>query len=120
MTNEGDINADSTTNVRKNGGKKNRNGRKHLRSNEELLLDPTPSEALTSHPLSTIKASDDERGEEPIEVTPGEEWIAKVDIASQAVKILPKRLNEVDSKFKILEDFTLKENDNICKELEGR
>uniref|UniRef100_M1BEM6 Uncharacterized protein n=1 Tax=Solanum tuberosum TaxID=4113 RepID=M1BEM6_SOLTU len=85
-----------------------------------MLLDPTPSEALTSHPPSTTEASDDDRGEEPIDVTPGEEWIARVETARQAVEILGRRLNVADGKFKTLEDFTLEETENLRKELEGR
>ncbi|KAG5621215.1 hypothetical protein H5410_006433 [Solanum commersonii] len=64
-----------------------------------MLFDPTPSEALTSHPPSlTTEASDDDRGEEPIDVTPGEEWIARVEMARQAVEILGRRLNVADGK----------------------
>uniref|UniRef100_M1DBY7 Uncharacterized protein n=1 Tax=Solanum tuberosum TaxID=4113 RepID=M1DBY7_SOLTU len=85
-----------------------------------MLLDPTPSEALTSHPPSIIEASDDDHGEEPIDVTPGEEWIARVETARQAVEILGRRLNVADGKFKTLEDFTLEETENLRKELEGR
>ncbi|KAG5609200.1 hypothetical protein H5410_020481 [Solanum commersonii] len=73
MANKGDMNAVSTTNVCPNGGKKNRKGKKHQKSNEEMLLDPTPSEVLTSHPHSTIEASDDELGEKDIDVTAGKE-----------------------------------------------
>jgi len=120
MTNKGDINVSSTTNVRQDSGKKHWKGRKHLKSNEKLLLDPKPSEAPTSHPLSTTEASDNERDEELIDVTSGVEWIARVDTTRQDVKILGKRLNKVDDKFKTLEDFTLEENDNIRKELEAR
>ncbi|KAG5599588.1 hypothetical protein H5410_030958 [Solanum commersonii] len=72
MANEGDVNSASTTNVHPEGGKKNRKGKKHQKSSEEMLLDLTPSEALTSHPPSTIEATDDDCGEEPIDVTPGE------------------------------------------------
>ncbi|XP_055835544.1 uncharacterized protein LOC129904040 [Solanum dulcamara] len=36
------------------------------------------------------------------------------------MEILGKRLNKVDGKFKTLEDFTLEENNNIQKELNGR
>ncbi|KAG5575421.1 hypothetical protein H5410_055555 [Solanum commersonii] len=78
---EGDVNAASTTNVCLDGGKKNRKGKKHQKGSEEMLLDPTPSEAQTSHALLTTEASDDDRGKEPIDVTPGEEWIAKVETA---------------------------------------
>ncbi|XP_049394675.1 uncharacterized protein LOC125858961 [Solanum stenotomum] len=120
MATEGDVNAASTTNVRPDGGKKARKGKKHQRSPEEMLLEPTPSEALTSHPPSTTEASDDERGEEPIDVTAGEEWVARVEVARQAVEILGRRLNVADGKFKTLEDFTLEETENIRKELEGR
>ncbi|KAG5611716.1 hypothetical protein H5410_022997 [Solanum commersonii] len=88
MATEEDMNAASTTNVRPDGGKKNHKGKKHQKGSEEMLLDPTLSEVLTSHPPSTTEASDDDRGEKPIDVTPGEEWIAKVETARQAVEIL--------------------------------
>ena len=78
MATEGDVNAASTTNIRPDGGKRNHKGKKHQKSHEEMLQDPTPSEALTSHPPSTTEASDDERGEETIDVTAGEEWVARV------------------------------------------
>ncbi|KAG5611039.1 hypothetical protein H5410_022320, partial [Solanum commersonii] len=78
MTTEGDMNTASTTNIRSEEGKKNRKGKKHQKGCEEMLLDPTPSEALTSHPPSTTEASDDELGEEAIDVTAGKEWIARV------------------------------------------
>ena len=63
--------------------------------------------------------SDDDRGEETADVTPRLEWIAKVEAARQAVEVLGKRLNKFDGKFKTLEDFTLEENDDIWKELNG-
>ncbi|KAG5616093.1 hypothetical protein H5410_015917 [Solanum commersonii] len=66
MTNDGDINASSPTNVKQDGGKKHLKGKKNLKRNEELLLDPTPNKALTSHRLSTTKASDDKRGGSPL------------------------------------------------------
>ncbi|KAG5570841.1 hypothetical protein H5410_060607, partial [Solanum commersonii] len=71
-------------------------GQKHLKSNEELLLEPTPSKVQTSHSLLTTKASDDGRGEETIDITPGVEWITRVDTARKAVEIIGKGLNEVD------------------------
>ncbi|KAG5580106.1 hypothetical protein H5410_050733 [Solanum commersonii] len=98
MTTKGDVNAPSTTNVRPDGGKKNRKGKKHQKGSEEMLLDPTPSKALTSHTFSTIESSDDDRGEDPIDFTPGEEWITRVETARQAVKILGQRLNVADGK----------------------
>ena len=72
MTTEGDVNGASTTNVRMDGGKNNWKGKKHQKGNEEVLHEPTPTKALTSHPPSTIKASDDELGEDAIDVTAGE------------------------------------------------
>ncbi|KAG5585530.1 hypothetical protein H5410_045964 [Solanum commersonii] len=48
-----------------------------------MLLDPTPSEALTSHPPSTTEASDDERGMEAIDVTTGEKWVSRVGQTSR-------------------------------------
>ncbi|KAG5605266.1 hypothetical protein H5410_026758, partial [Solanum commersonii] len=83
MTNEGDINAASTSNARSDGGRKHRKERKNLKSSKEFLLDPTLN-------------SDEERSEEPIDVTPGEECITRVDMARQAVEILGKRWNKVD------------------------
>uniref|UniRef100_M0ZQQ1 Uncharacterized protein n=1 Tax=Solanum tuberosum TaxID=4113 RepID=M0ZQQ1_SOLTU len=77
MATEGDVNAASTTNVRPDGGKKNRKGKKHQKGCEEMLLDPTPSEALKSHPPSTTEASDDELGEEAIDVNEATEGIAQ-------------------------------------------
>ncbi|KAG5616636.1 hypothetical protein H5410_016460 [Solanum commersonii] len=71
MAIEGYVNAANTTNVRSNCGKKNRKGKKYQKSNEEMLFDPIPSEVLTSHPPSTTEASDDELGEEAIDVTAG-------------------------------------------------
>ncbi|XP_049388521.1 uncharacterized protein LOC125852885 [Solanum stenotomum] len=120
MATEGDVNAASTTNIRPDGGKKSRKGKKHQKSLEEMLLDPTPSEALTSHPPSTTEASDDEHGEGAIGVTAGEEWVSRVEVARQVVEILGRRMIVADSKFKFLEDFTLEETENIRKELEGR
>ncbi|KAG5572066.1 hypothetical protein H5410_061832 [Solanum commersonii] len=73
MANEGDVNAASTTNIRLNGGKKNCKVKKHHKSNEKMLLDPTPSEVIISHPPLTTKASDDDLGEEAIDITAKEE-----------------------------------------------
>ncbi|KAG5596531.1 hypothetical protein H5410_037763 [Solanum commersonii] len=53
-----------------------------------MLPDPTPSEALTSHPPSTTEASDDEHGEKAIDVTTREKWVSRVEVARQAVEIL--------------------------------
>ncbi|KAG5621143.1 hypothetical protein H5410_006361 [Solanum commersonii] len=58
-----------------------------------MLLDPTPSEALTSHPPLTTEASDDELGEEAIDVTVGEEWVARIEVARQAAEILCRHMN---------------------------
>ena len=79
MTNEGYLNAASTTNVCLDGGMKNHKGKKKQKGNEEILLDPTPSKTLTSHPHSTSEASDDELGEEAIDVTTKEEWVTRVE-----------------------------------------
>lgn len=56
----------------------------HLKSNKELLLNPTTTKVLTFHPLSTTEESDDERGENLIDVTLGVERIARVDTTSHA------------------------------------
>ncbi|KAG5625455.1 hypothetical protein H5410_010673 [Solanum commersonii] len=73
MATERDVTATSTTNVRSDGGKRNRKGKKHQKSNEEMLLDPTPSEVLTSHPPLITEASDDELGEKAIDITTGKD-----------------------------------------------
>ena len=73
MVNDGDINATSTTYVYLDGGKKNRKEKKHKKGNEEMLLDLTPSEALTSYPPSTTEASYHDRGYDPFDITHGDE-----------------------------------------------
>uniref|UniRef100_M1DKM9 Uncharacterized protein n=1 Tax=Solanum tuberosum TaxID=4113 RepID=M1DKM9_SOLTU len=98
-----------------------------LKENENILwrkmdggfLEYDVRKKETSHSLLTTKKSDDKRGEETIDITPGVEWITRVDIARKAVEIIGKGLNEVDSKFKTLEDFALEENDNIRNKCEG-
>lgn len=62
MATKRDVIAASTTNVRMDNGKKDRKGKKHQKCNEVILLDPTPCEALTFHPLLTIEANDDKFG----------------------------------------------------------
>ncbi|KAG5599132.1 hypothetical protein H5410_030502 [Solanum commersonii] len=96
MANKEDVNAASTTNVRLDGGKKKCKGKKNQKSNEEILLDPTPSEELTSHPPSTTEESDDKLGDEAIDVTAEEEWVTWVEVARQAVEILGRRMNVAD------------------------
>uniref|UniRef100_M1B264 Uncharacterized protein n=1 Tax=Solanum tuberosum TaxID=4113 RepID=M1B264_SOLTU len=61
----------------------------------------------------TTEANDDELGEEAINVAAGEEWVARVEVARQAVEILGRCMNVADGKFKTLEDFTLEETENI-------
>ena len=85
-----------------------------------MLPELTPSEALTSHPPSTAEATDEDMAEDTIDITTGEEWVARVEVSRQVVEILGRRMNVADSKFKILEDFTFEETENIRKELEGR
>ena len=120
MTNEGDVIGASTTNVRTDGGKKNKKGMKQQKGNDGILPEPTPREVQTSHPPTIVDWSDEETGEDVVDITAGEEWIARVEMARQAVEILGRRLNGADSKFKTLEDFTLEENNNIRKELGAR
>ena len=57
------------SNVRMDGGKKNRKGKKDQKGNEEMQPDITPSKALTSHPPSTVGASDKKLGEDAIDVS---------------------------------------------------
>ena len=42
MATEGDMNSANTTNVRMDGGKKNRKGKKHQKGNKEMLPELTP------------------------------------------------------------------------------
>lgn len=53
-------------------------------------------------------------------VTASMEWLTRVDAPCQAVEFLGKCLNEFNSKFTTLEKFTLEENDNIHKDLDGQ
>ena len=85
-----------------------------------MLPDPTPSDALKSHPPSTAEASEKEMGQDSIDVIPGEEWDESVEVATQAVDILDRRMNLANDKFKTLEDFTLDETESTQKEFEGR
>lgn len=55
MASEGDINAINAANIRPDGGKKQRKGKKNSKKNEEMPFELAPSEALTSYsprPLS--------------------------------------------------------------------
>lgn len=70
MENEGDIDPASTANVKQDDGTNHQKGRNNLKKNDELMYDPTPSEVLTSHSPSSTEASDDERGEKPVDITP--------------------------------------------------
>lgn len=44
-----------------------------------MLLDPTASEVIKSHPPSTTEASDSDRGEDPIDVTLTKEWVTRFE-----------------------------------------
>lgn len=70
------------------GRKEESQGKEEPRGIEEMLLDRIPSEALTSYPPSTTKATDDELCEEAIDVTIIEEWVGRVETARQAVEKL--------------------------------
>ena len=83
------------------------------------MLDPTPSETLTSHPPSSKEVSDEEMGKNSIDATTGEDWVERVEVSRQALEILSWRMNVVDEKFKTLEYFTLEETESIRKELDG-
>ena len=49
---------------------------------------PTPSEGQTSLPPQIVDGSDVDTDEESVDVTAGPEWIARVEIAMQAVEII--------------------------------
>ena len=63
------------------GGKKNKKRKKKQKGNGETLPEPTPSEAQTSHPPTIVDGSDEEIGEDVVDVTTGEEWVARVEMA---------------------------------------
>ena len=99
MTNEGDGSGTSSTpNVRTDGGKKNKKGKKQQTGNEPNLPElppsfpppnvPTPSEGQTSLPPQIVDGSDVDTDEESVDVTVGPEWIARVEMARQAVEII--------------------------------
>lgn len=77
----------STTNVKQDAAEKHRKGGENHKKSEELLSDPTPSESLASHLPSATEASDDEQEEVSKDITPGIEWIARVDMEREALKI---------------------------------
>ncbi|TMW81319.1 hypothetical protein EJD97_010398, partial [Solanum chilense] len=121
MTNEGDlIGASTTLNVRTDGGKKSKKGKKQQKGNGLILPQATPSEGQTSHPPTIVDGSDEDTGEDVVDVTIRHEWIARVETARQAVEIIGQRLNETDRSFKALEDYSLEEITSIRKELEAR
>ena len=80
MTNEGS-GASSTPNIRTDGGKKNKNGKKQQTGNEPNPPGlppsipppnvPTPSEGQTSLPPHIVDGSDEDTGEESVDVTVG-------------------------------------------------
>ena len=72
------------------------------------------------YPTIIIDGSDEERGEDAEDIIAEEEWVARVEMERQAIEILGWRMNGTDDKFKTLEDFTVKEIENIRIELEGR
>ena len=55
-----------------------------------------------------------------MDVTVGQEWIARVEMGRQAVEILGQRLNRTDRNLKTLEEYSLEEVESIRKELEAR
>ena len=67
------------------GGKKKRKGKNNQKGYEEVLPTPNPSDVITSHPPSITEASDDELGEDVIDVSTRKEWVARMEVARQAV-----------------------------------
>ena len=55
-----------------------------------------------------------------MDVTVGQEWIARVEMARQAVEIIGQRLNRKDRNLKTLEEYSLEEVESVRKELEAR
>lgn len=114
MASDGEVYAASTAEVMTDVTKK-RKGKKNSKKVEKVPTDPAPSDAVS---LPTAEVTDDEQEELPKDVTPRMEWIARVKTTRQAVELLGHRLNQIDGKFKTLEEYTLEENDNIRKDLD--
>ena len=73
MMNEGDLIGARTTNVRTDGGKKNKKGKKQQKGNEGIIPEPAPSKVQTSHPPTIVDGSDEQTDEDVVDVTTGEE-----------------------------------------------
>ena len=129
MMNEGD-GTSSTPNACTDGGKKNKKGKKQQTGNEPNLPGlpprvpppgvPTPSEGQTSLPPQIVDGSDVDTDEVSVDVTVGPEWIARVEMARQAVEIIGQRLNRMDRDLKALEEYSLEEVEKVRKVLEAR
>lgn len=72
MARQGDFNATNADNIRPDVRKKSRKG-KNSKRNEEVMIEPMPSDVLTYQSLPATEVSDDERGEESVDVMPGME-----------------------------------------------
>lgn len=60
MASKGDINATDAAKVRPHAGKKQRKGKKNSKKNDEMLVEPAPSEILISYSPSNTDVSDDQ------------------------------------------------------------
>ena len=117
MTNEGD-GASSTPNVCTDGCKKNKKGKNKQTGNKPNRpgLPPnvppprvlTPSEGQTSLPPQIVDESDVDTDEESVDVTVGPDWIARVEMARQAVEIIGQRLKRTDRNLKLLKSTPLR------------
>ena len=79
---EGDVNGASTTNIHLDGWKNNIKVNKNQKGNDKVLPNPTTSDVITSHPPSITEASDDELGEDVIDVSTRKELVARMEVAS--------------------------------------
>lgn len=118
MASEGDISAISTASIEQDGGKKLQKEKKNLKKNEEILSELIPSEALTFYLALTTEVNDNEQatvhGRHAWNIVDCKGGYHKV-----GVEILGKHLNNVDSKFKTLKEFTFEETNNIRKSSRG-
>ncbi|KAG5630763.1 hypothetical protein H5410_002480 [Solanum commersonii] len=111
---------------------KHQKGRKNLKKNQELLCEPTRSEALTSHSPSATEASDDERGEKLVDVMPRIEWIAGLkrqglNLAQSSSVLSPEEKVQVgDAKDQsacrrtVPRSSTISPNDSECENAEDK
>lgn len=114
MASDGEVYAASPAEVMADAPKK-RKDKKSAKKAEKLPADPAPSKAVS---LPTTEGGDQGQEDLPTDVTPGLEWIEKVEIARRAVEVHGYRLNEFEDDYKTLKETLFEENENIRKDID--